>query len=52
MDPPALNLGTIEFSRKFHVLAVLVPEVEPQYLLHRRLGETPESVRLFASAEI
>ena len=37
MDPPVLNLGTIQFSRKVHFLAVLVPEVEPQYLLHKRL---------------
>jgi hypothetical protein len=52
MDPPVPNLGTIQFSRQVHVLAILVPEVEPQYLLHRRLAESRESVRLFASAEI
>jgi len=52
MDLPVLNLRTIQFSRQVHVLAVLVPEVEPQYLSHRRLGESPDSVRLFASAEI
>jgi hypothetical protein len=52
MDPPVLNLGNIQFSRQVHVLAVLVPEVESQYLLRTRLGESRVSVRLFASAEI
>jgi hypothetical protein len=42
MDPPVLNLGIIQFSRQFHVLAVLVQEVKSQYLLHRRLGESPD----------
>ena len=29
MDPPALNLGTVQFSRQVHVLVFLVPKVEP-----------------------
>jgi hypothetical protein len=46
-NPPIFNLGIIRLSRQFHVLAVLVQEVEPQYLLRRRLGESPDSVRIF-----
>jgi len=52
MDPLVLNIGIIQFIRQVHVLAVLVSEVEPQYLLHMRLGKSPESARLFACAEI
>jgi hypothetical protein len=40
MDPLVLKLGTIQFSRQVHVLAVLIPEVEPQPLLHKKLGES------------
>jgi hypothetical protein len=53
IDPPVLNLGTIQvITHQVHVLAVLVLEVEPQHLLHERLGELLSRSGCFAKQKI